>query len=202
MAIVSLPGASSAQDPSANDVVSIEEHWELHVGGPEVSRSAPQVTMVMSPVHHLNGLYYLITINHWSYPDFSAGGVQLQRWDGEDCLTQDGGYSGAPLAMDGETITWVQRMSLANDQLTFEVVDRSSVSWGTFGAHGNLRSVVPTSLQRLNDYHPAVSLEGSGIGYAGNRVSSLTLKRLVWHTADGERHELVAPIDISTKIGE
>lgn len=200
-----LAAAAAAVAPTAAgaaDVVAIEEHWELHVGGPDVGRSAPQVNMVMSPTADLEGLFYVTTFNHWSYPNYSAGGVQLQRWRGEECEEAAGGFSGAPLSRDAEVISWVQRMSLDDGRLTFEVLNGSSESWGTFGGEGQLRSVTPVDLDRLNGYRPAVSLEGSGIGYAGNRVSSLTLQKLVWRTADGQQHELVAPIDIATDLDE
>ena len=31
------------QVADAGDVISIEEHWELRVGGPDISRSVPQI---------------------------------------------------------------------------------------------------------------------------------------------------------------
>jgi hypothetical protein len=55
-------------------------------------------------------------------------------------------------------------------------------------------------MDRLNDYRPAVSLEESGITFAGNRVSSLVLTKLVWRTSDGVTSQLVAPIDIDADI--
>lgn len=185
---------------SAEDVVKIEEHWELQVGGPDAGRSAPQVSMVMSPQDNLDGDFFVFTLNHWSHPAFSAGGMQVQRWNGEQCMTAAGNVDGSPLSADGETISWVQTMSINDGVLTFEVVDGHSDSWGVFGGSGQLKSVTSSDLGRLNNYRPAVSLEGSGIGYAGNRVSSLTLQKLVWYEADGDRHELNAPIDIATDI--
>jgi hypothetical protein len=182
------------------DVVSVEEHWELQVGGPDIGRSAPQVGMVMSPTADLEGDFFVMTLNHWSSPSFSPGGVQVQRWSGEDCLWATHSAQRDPLSTDEETITWVQRLSLDDGLLIFEVVDGESETWGEFGGDGQLKSTVPTSLSRLNSYLPANSLNGSGIGYAGNRVSSLTLKKLVWTTADGEVHEKIAPIDIATKL--
>lgn len=184
----------------ALDVVWIEEHWELQVGGADAGRSAPQVTMVMSPNGSVSGDFFLVTMNHWSYPNFAPGGIQLQRWNGENCVATSNASSSSTLALESETITWRQRISLIEDQLRFELLDGNSQSWGSFGGWGTLRLSSPTSLQRLNDYRPAISLEQSGIAYAGNRVSSLTLQKLRWKTSDGEIHELIAPIDIAADI--
>ena len=51
-------------------------------------------------------------------------------------------------------------------------------------------------MARPGAYKPAISLTESQIGYADNRVRSLTLKKLVWSTDDGQTHQLSAPIDI------
>lgn len=185
---------------SATDVVLVEEHWELHVEGPDAARSAPQVTMVMSPTEDVEDDFFIVTLNHWSYPDFSAGGIQLQRWNNEDCLEVTQGSSSSVMHHESETVTWAQRISLVDGELKFEVVDGNSQTWGTFGTNGEMSLSVPTELTRLNNYRPAVSLEQSGISYAGNRVSSLVLTRLEWQTDDGEEHFLVAPIDIATDL--
>lgn len=189
--------AAYAQD--STDVVAIEEHWELVVGGPDIGRSAPQVSLVMSPYGHLAGHYFMVMLNHWSYPDFSSGGVQVQHWYGDQCVTAGPGLNAFPISIDNEVITWKQRISLDGGYVRFEVLDGQSDSWGAFGG-SDLAALVPTHLDRLNDYAPAVSLNESGIGYAGNRVSSLTLQKIVWWTADGEQHELTAPIDIDADI--
>ena len=195
LATLLLLATSSA---SATDVILIEEHWELHVGGPDAARSAPQVSMVMSPTGDVDNDFFLVTLNHWSYPDYAAGGIQVQRWNQETCYDVAQGSQQAPLADDEEVISWVQRISWVDGNLKFEVVNGNSESWGTFGTNGELTLTHPTELTRLNGYRPAVSIEQSGIGYAGNRVSSLVLKRIQWQTVDGVQHEMVAPIDIAT----
>ena len=181
------------------DVVLIEEHWELHVGGPDPARSAPQVTMVMSPNGNLFQEHFLLTLNHHTHPDFVPGGIQVQRWYGEELESASSVSTYNPLASDGEVLTWIQRLSIVNGKLKFEVFGNSP-SWGNFGDDGELTLSQSSSIPRLNNYAPAVSINDSGIGYAGNRVSSLTLKRLRWVTADNEEHELTAPIDIDTDL--
>ena len=184
----------------AEDVVSIEEHWELRVGGPDASRSAPQVTMVMSPTGDLYCDHFIVTLNHSVFPDFLPGGIQIQRWSNDECEETVENCDAEPFAINDEVITWVQRMTIDGCQLTFEVVNGESESWGDFGGEGELKFSYYTWLSRLNSYKPSVSIGESGIGYAGNRVSSLTLTKLRWTTADGEVHEMVAPIDIHADL--
>ena len=183
----------------AKDVVLVEEHWELHVGGPDQARSAPQVTMTMSPTGDVEGNFFVVTLNHWSYPEYAAGGIQIQRWQGEDCLAASNSSQQGTLAQDAEVITWVQRLRLIDGHLVFEIFCHSE-TWGSFGGSGELALSQAAALSRLNSYRPAVSLDQSGIAYAGNRVSSLVLKKLRWQTIDGEFHEKVAPIDIATEL--
>lgn len=190
----------ASQTTQATDVVLIEEHWELHVGGPDEARSAPQVTMTMSPTNDVENTFFVVTLNHWSYPDFAAGGIQIQRWSGEDCVEATSNGNQSTLAQDEEVIKWTQRIRLVDGHLVFQIVDGHSSTWGSFGGSSALTLSHATQLTRLNQYRPAVSIDQSGIAYAGNRVSSLVLKKLRWQTIDEEFHELVAPIDIATEL--
>ena len=197
--LLTLAFGVSPVSGSDNDVIQIEEHWELEVGGPDVARSAPQVTMIMSPSDSVDEDFFAFTINHSSFPDYSAGGYQLQRWHGGECQQSFHGMKTNPLESDGEVITWVQKLTINGGNLKFQVINGQSSSWNQFGGEG-FAIVIPTDLNRLNGYRPAISLEQSGIGYAGNRVSSLVLQKLRWITADGEEHEMVAPIDIASDL--
>jgi hypothetical protein len=184
----------------ATDVVMVEEHWELTVGGPEFEKSCPQVSLVMSPHEDLSCDYFIFTINHATFPNFVAGGLQLQRWHEDEVMEVDDAPEQEVLNHDDEVISWKQRMWLDDGQLKMKVYDGTSQTWGTFGGWHELRITHPTSLSRLNDYRPAVSINESGITYAGNRVSSLVLKKLIWKTEDNAYFELNAPIDIDTDI--
>lgn len=195
-----LVASGPASVVQAADVIQIEEYWQLAVGGPDTARSAPQVTMTMSPNGNIEDTFFIATFNHRSFPDFSAGGVGIQRWRGEDCKAATALSHSQSLHHDSETVAWVQRLSLDDGILTFEVVNGSSQSWGTFGGNGDLKLQTETTLSRLNDYRPAISIHESGISYAGNRVSSLLLKKLRWKFTEGDWQELVAPIDIDTDI--
>jgi hypothetical protein len=80
-------------------------------------------------------------------------------------------------------------------------VDGQSATWPTFGGD-DLSVSVQSSMVGLNSYRPSVSLGESQVGYAENRVASLTLMKLVWVTEDGQVHEQNAPIPIDTSIGD
>jgi hypothetical protein len=183
-----------------SDVVMIEEHWELQLGQPDADRSAPQTTMVMSPSGDLDGVHFLFTLNHANAPDYAAGGVQIQAWDGGDLLGYDNDEEGT-LNHSDEVVTWVQKMWLDNGALKFKVVNGQSKTWGQFG-NEDMELSVASSLTRLNGYLPAVSLTESQVNYAENRVHALTLTKLRWTTSDGVVHEQSAPIPIDTSLDQ
>jgi hypothetical protein len=195
--VLLLAATSWADSPK---ILEIEEHWELRVGEPDAERSAPQATMVVSPYDDLDGAFFVFTLNHRSVPAYSPGGMQLQLWDGESAVEVAHGSAVGALDQTNDVVRWVERLKIDNGVLSFEVVDGSSTSWGAFGNDGSLRITTPSSLEGLNGYRPAISLTVSQVGYAGNRVQSLILTKLVWHTDDGEVHQLEAPIDIDADL--
>lgn len=184
----------------AIEIVQIDEHWELYVGEPDEASSSPQVSMVTSPVGHLDGEYFVFTLNHRSHPHFSPGGLQVQLWDDDEVVDYRSEDIDAPLTISDETIHWVQRTRIVDGQLVFEVSSGESASWGEFGADHKLRLAVTTELTNLNGYRPAISLEQSGVSFAGNRVKSLVLRKLRWTDSAGQHYELNAPIDVDADL--
>lgn len=180
-------------------VVSVEEHWELRLGQPDSDRSAPQTTMVMSPTGNVEDVHFLFTLNHSTVPEYTPGGMQVQLWNGGELVQDKIGDDSAALEHSEEVVRWVQRVSLDNNTLSFQVRDGESETWGTFGGD-DLTLSLPTTLASLNGYRPGVSLSESQVGYAENRVASLTLTKLVWVTEDGVVHEQNAPIPIDTSL--
>jgi hypothetical protein len=189
-----------AANASAVEVVSVAEHWELQIGEPDTNRSSPQVSMTMSPTGNLEGIYFVFSLNHRSVPAYVPGGMQVQLWDGSSVLENLVGPTEALLSHNDETVAWVQKLSLHDGTVTFEVIDVTSQSWGNFGGDGQLQASTSLPLSNLNGYRPGLSLQEADVGYAGNRVRSLVLKKLVWTTSDGEQHELLAPIDVDTDL--
>jgi hypothetical protein len=184
----------------AAKIVQIDEQWELQIGEPDTSLSAPQATMVMSPTGNLDSTYFIFNLNCRNFPTYQPGGVQVQHWEGDSVVDSGTGAAADPLSQSEDTVSWTERVTLNNGTLTFEVVDGASNSWGHFGNEDALRLSSPTSLNNLNAYKPAISLTESQIGYADNRVRSLILKKIVWYTDDGQSHQLNAPIDIHTGL--
>jgi hypothetical protein len=172
-----------AQEPT---VVRVEEDWELVVGDPDPATSTPQVICIISPQGDTNGVYGAFELNARSIPTFEAGGLQLQVWDDEIELSNRRHPNGYLMQESGETVTWTQSMAVDEGALTFDISSGTSSTWGTFGGVGVLRAVVETSLENLDSYDPAVSVANSGVSYAANRVTSLTLKRVRYYMSDDQ----------------
>jgi hypothetical protein len=172
-----------AQDAT---VVRVEEDWELVVGDPDPATSTPQVICIISPQGDTNGVYGAFELNARSIPTFEAGGLQLQVWDDEVELSNRQHPIGLLLQQSDETVTWTQSMAVDEGALTFDISGGTSSTWGAFGGVGVLRAVVETSLENLDSYDPAVSVANSGVSYAANRVTSLTLKRVRYYMSDDQ----------------
>jgi hypothetical protein len=177
---------ASAEAQSPVKVVRVVESWQLVVSQPDPSLDAPQVTSVISPVGHLDSLYAAFEVNHQSQPAFVGGGMQLQLWNGETPLVSKKHKEGQKLAHDNETISWVHDMYLKDGVLYFQVRNGASTTWGNFGGPLSTAASVATTLEDLNGYSPLVGVENSGVGYAGNRVTSLKLMSVKVYTSDGQ----------------
>jgi hypothetical protein len=189
--LLAWAGTAWAQSPP--DIVRVEEDWELVLGTPDADTDAPQVTCAVSPLGNLESWHAALELNQQSLPTFAPGGVQLQIWEGEVPLSDRRFPNGAVLAQPGETVHWTQSMQLSEGNLTFEVINGSSTTWGPFGGQGYLKASVATTLSSLNGYSPAVSVENSRVGYAANRVQSLVLKRVRYYTSTGQQIEDTTP---------
>ena len=173
-----------ATDP-ADPIVRVEEDWELVVGTPDAYTSAPQVTCVMSPRDNTLLGHATFVLNHQSLPVFAAGGLQLQSWIDELPISDRKFPNADVMSTSSETVTWTQKMTLDGRSLEYDIVSGTSTTWGTFGGEGYLKFSMLTVLEDLDGYDPAVSAANSGVGYAGNRVQSLVLKRVRRYTASG-----------------
>ncbi len=167
-------------------VVRVEEDWEMVLGTPEPENDAPQVACVISSTGDVNSLHAAFNLNHRSLPEYVAGGLQLQIWDGETPRLAKIFPNDNIMSQTGETVTWTQAMELKDGKLTFDIVNGESSTWGQFGGQGYLKDNIDTSLTNLNQYSPDVSVRNSGISFASNRVQSLTLKRVRLVLATGE----------------
>jgi hypothetical protein len=176
----------TASAQTATEIVRVEEEWELIVATPDPNSDSPQVTCVISPLGHTQSLHAAFEMNYQSLPEFVPGGLQLQLWNGEEPLASRKFPNGSVMQQQDETVRWKQCLELANGLLTFEITGGTSAAWGAFGGQGYLKASVPTTLENLNGYNPAVSVNNSGVGYAANRVQSLVLRKVRLVTSGGE----------------
>ena len=167
-------------------VVRIEEDWELVVASPDPNSTAPQVSCTISPLSHVDSFHAAFELNHQSQPEFTAGGLQLQVWNGEYPISSRKFPVAGVLSDDNESVCWTQSLALDNGTLTFEVTSGTSTTWGNFGGQGYLKASLTTDLASLNAYDPTISVQNSGVAYAGNRVTRLVLKRVRATLATGE----------------
>lgn len=179
-------GLAEKASADTSTVVRVEEEWELVVATPDPNTDAPQVSCVISPEGNVGSVHAAFEVNYQSMPDFVAGGLQLQIWNDEQPLASRKFPNGSVMNQLGETICWTQSVQLADGQLTFEIIQGTSATWGNFGGQGYLKATVPTSLANLNGYSPAVSISNSGVGYAANRVQSLVLRKVRLFTSTGQ----------------
>jgi hypothetical protein len=178
--VVGMTAGAHADSPP---VVRVEEDWELVVAEPAADADAPQVVCVISPYTGTSSVHATLELNHSTIPSFTPGGLQLQAWDNETFLTRNSAEQGE-MSTDGETVTWTTKMELRSGRLHFEV-NGASTTWGAFGAAGDLKLSLRSLLPDLAHYSPETSVDQSGVGFGGNRVTSLTLKEVRYYDDAG-----------------
>ena len=193
--------STSGDDATPAFVISVEEEWQLEVGEPNLDANAPQVSMVMSPTNNLNGDYFMFLLNYRTQPAYLPGGMQIQHWSGEEAEFVNNSLEESELSHTAEIVNWTQRLSIDSGNVSFQIKNGNSASWPEFGDDDdNLSHSIYTGADNLNPYSPTISLLESDIGYAGNRVVSLTLQKITWTLSDGTTHVLTAPIDIDSDL--
>ena len=173
-----------AESPLA--VTGVEEDWELVVGTPDPNSSGPQITCSIAPRADDDTLYAAFELNHRTLPEFARGGMQLQVWSGSFNVENNPYPHHQIMSASGETVRWTMSMRLVGDNLTFEVKQGESSTWGSFGGQGYLRASVPCDASNLNFYSADDSVQNSGVGFASNRVQSLILKRVRYSLSNGD----------------
>jgi hypothetical protein len=172
----------SAGVASGQEILKIEEDWQLIISQPDPATFAPQVTTTLSPVGNLDSTYAVFDVNLRNIPSYEAGGVQFQLWHGNTALVSQKQNTGTLLHVADETVSWTQRQSISDGQLVFEVVNGKSQTWGDFGG---LSLASTTELTNLNGYNSSVSLANSAVGFASNRVTSFKLLAVRTYSAAG-----------------
>jgi len=167
---------------TGQEVIKIEEDWQLVISQPDPDTFAPQVTTTLSPVGNIDSTYAVFDVNLRNIPSYEAGGVQFQLSNGNSALVSQRQNTGTLLHVNDETVTWTQRLRINDGQLVWEVVNGKSQTWGDFGG---LALASATDLNNLNGYNSSVSLANSGVGFASNRVTSFKLVAVRAYSAAG-----------------
>ncbi len=176
---------SAVQGEGGSGIVRVEEDWELVVLEPNAAVYAPQVVTAISATDDVNSPYATFEINHRTQPSFAPGGLQIVGWHFEEPVVRKRFVNEGLMQTPGEVVRWTQVMRLNEGELTFEIINGTSQTWGAFGGSGSLKVSITTTLENLNGYSPAVSVANSGISFASNRVQRLAIKQVRWYTSAG-----------------
>jgi hypothetical protein len=180
LSIAVLGGASAI----GQDVVKVEEDWQLVLGEPDNNSVGPQIACAMSPYGNLDSTYFTFEVNHRSAPYWTPGGLTIHQWSGDWRIQSYDRADRSVMNTNDETVTWTQLLDTTDGHLTFQVKNGASSTWGPFG-YSNHFKLFAWGVDHLNDYSPAVSVAQSGVAYAGNRVRSLKILQVRLTLSDG-----------------
>lgn len=166
----------------AEPVLRVEEDWALVLNEPDGNVDSPQLHTVMTPYGDVDSYFAQVLWNYRETPNFTAGGVQLQSYQGEQTQSRRSMEYGR-LSTRAESITWTQALETDGVQLVFEVVNGASETWGSFGRE--MRIADDAYLASLDEYSPNVSARESCVTYGGNRVDSLMITEVRYYGASG-----------------
>ncbi|MGE3315222.1 MAG: hypothetical protein AB7O26_08900 [Planctomycetaceae bacterium] len=174
-----------AQESSSPTITHIQEDWKVEIGTPDPDNEAPQIIVVCTPTGNIHDTHVVFELNHQSLPEYEAGGMQLQRWVGEDPIHIHNHSANGLLSHDSETIQFTMSMRITDaQQLRFEVLNGTSATWGNFGGDGQLRCSAWTPLDNLHAYNSQSSLSQSRVGYASHRVRKLARTAVRYYAGD------------------
>ena len=185
-----VPGLVGAA-PSGDPILRVEEDWEITLTEPTSDLDVPQFHTVMSPYGSVNAAYFQVTWNYREQPDFTAGGLQLQVWNGDESFAVRNVDDGS-LSSNAESVTWTQSLQIESPDLTFTVFNGHSSSWGYFGGE-SMTVRMPSPVMSLNSYSTDVSAANSWITYGHNRVVRMVLKEVRKFDQNGLREQITTP---------
>lgn len=189
----------------------VREVWKVVVSNPDPAGNGPQIMTYMSAVSDTSDPYVWFMLNVRDNPNpYSAGGLMFQIWDYSDSLVASSTSTTdtAQLNTANETITWTQRLyfNANKGQLTYEILNGSSTTWGTFGSSNGLSPVIYktsiSSSQNLSLYSPSVSVAKSRVAWQPNNVTSMTLVQVRQYDAKGtliQTDDVNLPVNLSSQ---
>lgn len=181
-----LLGAAPSSDAAEPAVYRIEEDWEMVLTEPQPSTHSPQLTFFTLPVHNNLNQYFQLQLNHAADDYFSGGGYQVAAVRSGTPVDYNRSGTYAALSTDAQSVRWTNVMAVINGELCFAVKDGYGDDWGAFGGPDYLVRMPAGTLENLAGYDPQKSLDMADIGFGGNRVASLVLKRVRLYYDNGQ----------------
>jgi hypothetical protein len=160
----------------------VEEDWQLIIASPDTEGAGPQITTSMSPVADDSTPFVAFDLNYREYPSFQPGGMQVQVWSGKQLLSTATDET-AQCSTPNETITWTQAMSVSAGNVSYQVTNGQSTTWGRFGQGQQLAVSFPSSSGDLGGYSPEISTANSGVSWESNLVTSMKLVQVRYYAA-------------------
>jgi hypothetical protein len=182
LALFGLSGPIALARPSFDPPDQIEEDWQVVIASPSIVEVGPQLTTCMSPVSDGSTPFFAFNMNYRDAGTFKPGGLQATIYSGGSVLNSST-QGNAVCETPNESITWTQRMSVADDgTVTCTVVNGQSNTWGQFGQGQGLDPVsFASSIASMESYSPATSVAKSGAGWESDRVTSMVLLRVRYY---------------------
>ena len=171
----------------------IREDWKLVVAQGDPANDGPQIMTYMSMVNDSSTVYAWFLINVRDAPNpYTPGGLMVQVWDYSDKLVASSTSTTATAKLNtgNEVITWTQRLKFnsAAAQLTYEILNGTSNTWGNFSSSAGLASIIysmPIPSQGMALYQPSVSVKNSRVAWQPNNVTSMTLLTVRQYNSKG-----------------
>ncbi|TWU02801.1 hypothetical protein [Stieleria varia] len=170
------------------NVFLIEEDWELVINDPAPAINSPQVAFFMYPDAGREDVYFQLQMNYAAEEGYSSGGFRVSAILGETPVDEERSRTRETLNMDGDRLRWTSAMAIFDGQLMYAVKDGQGIQWGSFGGPDYLVRMDRDGISNLNQYDPAKSIEAVDIGFGGNRVSSIRLRRVRYIDTTGNVH--------------
>jgi len=167
----------------SEDVIRVEEDWELVLNEPDTDCESPQFHTVMSPYSAENALYAQVLWNYREYQeDYLPGGLQIQSWNGDTKLKARNVEYGL-LSIYQEAVVWTQSLETNGLLLSFAIENGQSTTWGEFGKDLSLSTAA--IVRNLNSYKPDYSVQNSWVTYGANRITSLKVTEVRYYGVSG-----------------
>lgn len=179
-AVFGLCLAQSVSGFTGPDISKVEEDWVIEIGEPNADEVSPQIFVVSTPSGTLDGKHAVFEINNLVLPNFYGGGLQFQTWNGETNIGECHHSNFNALATQGEQITFTLKMRVTDGQVTFNVLNGHSTTWGDFGGD-SLKLSHNSDVSDLTGYSPDKSVKFAKVGFGGNRVTKFVLKEVRYY---------------------